>query len=141
MFIASIAFFLSLALVVLLFGLKHWEVARGRIVMPNVRASADHRARALKAHLGTWLVELQKLPSYLAYLSRFLVHEAALGFAQIARMLEAQAHNVADLVSHKRSFEKRSGGVGETRSEFLKKMSDRTSGSSLDTQDDNGHNA
>lgn len=141
MIFAGLAFFLSLALIVLLFGVKHWETARQRVLFPGLRARADNQAIALKALLERGLVELQGLPPFVAYLSRLFVHEAALGFARLARLMEAQAHNIAELVSHKRTFEPR-----ETRSEFLKKVSDRTSGqpgpgSNLDSTNDNGHNA
>jgi len=47
------------------------------------------------------------------------VREAALGLAASARYLERQAHRLADLVSHKRGFERR-----ETKSEFLKQVTD-----------------
>jgi hypothetical protein len=46
-----------------------------------------------------------------------------LGFAAFARSSERQAHRLADLVSHKHGFVPR-----ETRSEFLRKMSEHKNG-------------
>lgn len=121
MLIAGIAFFTSLALIALLFGVKHFEIARQRVFLPRVRERADRQALALKRALERALIDLQQLPPFFMHVSRLLVHEAALGFAQLARLMESQARGVADLVSHKRTFEPR-----EPRSEFLKKVGDRS---------------
>jgi hypothetical protein len=73
-------------------------------------------------------VDLAKVPPELLRFSRIALHEAALGFAYLARLAERRAHRIADFVSHKRHYERR-----ETRSEFLKKVSEGRNGS-LDTE-------
>lgn len=113
----SLIFLLTLVLIALLFALKNWEVRNGRVVAPAMRSRADEGAIELKRLALESGSEIQKLWPMLLLLSRYFVHEAALGFARLARGLEGQAHNVADLVSHKRSFTPR-----QTRSEFLRKM-------------------
>ena len=126
MLVASLIFLLALVLIALLFALKQWEINHGRTLSPALRARADAGARELKHRALESGTEIQKLWPFAILLTRYLVHEAALGFARIARGLEREAHNVADLVSHKRSFTPR-----ETRSEFLRKM-DRKSGTQID---------
>lgn len=126
MLVASIIFLIALVLIALLFALRQWEINHGRTLSPALRSRADHAATELKHRALESGTEIQKLWPFAILLSRYLVHEAALGFAQIARVLEREAHNVAELVSHKRSFTPR-----ETRSEFLRKM-DRGNGTNID---------
>ena len=59
------------------------------------------------------------------------LHFAALEFAHLARQASRQAHRLADFVSHKRNFERK-----ETRSEFLRKMTELKNGNAP-TPDDN----
>ena len=123
MIIAIVIFFLSLLGIVGLFGLKHWEEKKQRVIAGVRRARADERALQLKTWLENSRGELKKLPPVLLRLSRFFVHEAALGAAASARFVERQAHRLADMVSHKHHFERR-----EPRSEFLKRMTDHKNG-------------
>ncbi|OGG53659.1 hypothetical protein A2851_02105 [Candidatus Kaiserbacteria bacterium RIFCSPHIGHO2_01_FULL_53_29] len=116
-------FFISLVGIGLLFGLKYWEMRRERILAPSMRSELDRRAVQLKELMAAARVDLAKLPPIAVRLSRLAIHEAALGFAALARFAEGQAHRLADLVSHKHRFERR-----ETRSEFLKKVAEHKSG-------------
>ncbi len=132
MLVAGIFFFASLILIVALFALKYVELRRGTRLAPSLRDRADQRALALKAMLAVSRREASRIPPTLIYLSGVLVHEAALGFAKIARVLERQAHNVADMVSHKRGFERK-----EPRSEFLKEMNGHKNGTSALDESEN----
>lgn len=119
MLVAAIIFGLSLFGIGTLFAVKAWEVHSERILAPGMRGKADENALKFKRLLNRSRDEMEKLPPRVVYLSRVALHLLALGTARFARFLEAQAHRVADLVSHKRTFEKR-----ETNSEFLKQVSD-----------------
>lgn len=121
-FVTSI-FYLSLAGIVALFFLKYWEIKNQLEFVPLLRKEADERAHQIKALLAQAQVEASKLPPKLLYLTRTAVHIAALEIAHFARVLEEQAHRLADLASHKHHFEK-----GETKSEFLKKVSEHKNG-------------
>lgn len=138
MVFATIIFVGSLIGIVALFGLKHWEMRREKLLVPAMRSELDRRAVQLKELMAAARVDLEKLPPIVMRLSRFAIHEAALGFAAMAHFAEREAHRVADLVSHKHRFERR-----ETRSEFLKKVAEHKNGNSngLDTTSDNGHNS
>lgn len=117
MLIAIGSFFIALVGLIALFALKRVEVRRGTVFLPEWRAKADERSLQLKsAGIGLW-ADITKFPPVALRTSRFLVHETALGIAAFARMAERGAHRLADLVSHKRGFERR-----ETRSEFLRKV-------------------
>ena len=131
MFIATIVFFVSLLGIAGLFGLKYWELSRERIIAENLRARGDRRAEQLKELMIAAEADLEKLPPTLLRLTRILIHEAALAFAALARLLERGAHRLADLVSHKRGFEKR-----DTRSEFLRKVSEHKNGGEESDSDD-----
>lgn len=124
MLIWAVIFFLALLGIVALFAVKYWETRTDKQLAPITREKADERALEFKDFLARSRVELAKLPPTLVYISRFAVHEAALGAAALARMLEHQSHRLADLVSHKHRFERR-----ETNSEFLKQVSDYKNGS------------
>ncbi len=88
--------------------------------MSRIMDKADALALALKRFLMDARIILSRIPPLLMYLSRYALRELALGAAKFARGIESEMHRVADLVSHKRSFERR-----EPRSEFLKKVSER----------------
>jgi len=135
MFAAGIVFAISLLLTIALFALKQWELSRARTVAPALRERADLRALQVKDLALAARKDLSKLPPHIVLIARLLIHEVALGIAALARLLERQAHRLADYVSHKRGFEKR-----ETRSEFLKKVAERKNGD-LDTTGGNGHNS
>ena len=132
MLFATIVFLVSLAGIILLFGLKYWENRRTRVVAPLLREQLDTQAIHLKELMHAARADLGKVPPEVLRLSRIGVHKAALGLAALALMAEYRAHRVADLVSYKHRFEKR-----ETQSEFLKKVSEHKNGngngSGLDT--------
>jgi hypothetical protein len=127
MTVAIAAFTIALLLIIALFSLKSYEVRSNRVVMYEMRLRADEFAVDLKDWLLHMRDQLEQLPPMMAYLSRWLVHEAALGFAAAARLAESQAHRLAEVVSHKRSFERR-----ETKSDFLKRVTEYKSGSDIE---------
>jgi len=86
------------------------------------------RAQQVKELLDAARVDLAKVPPEGVRLFRIGIHMLALGFAALARTAERYAHRLADLVSYKHRFEKR-----DTRSEFLKKVSEHKNGNGLDT--------
>ena len=118
-----IIFGISLIAIASLFVLKNWETGSGRVIAPAFRYDADVRAIQLKSRLSHVRLDLARIPPLALLYCRYLIHEGALGFAAFARLSEKQAHRVADLVSHKRTFVTR-----ETRSEFLRKVSDHKNG-------------
>lgn len=136
MLIAGTFFFGSLLGIAAIFCVKYWEQRHNRVLAPGLRERLDVRALQTKELLAAARMDLAQLPPALVRLSRFLIHEAALGFALLARIVEKQSYRLADLVSHKHRFEKR-----ETRSEFLKKVSEHKNGNGLDTTGDNGQNS
>lgn len=120
MMIAALAFFaISLLGIIVLFVLKAWELRTSNVLAPQMRERADLKAYEFKVLLMRAQSELRKLPPETIYFSRVVLHDAALGAAAIARFLEQQSHRLADLVSHKRGFERR-----EPRNEFLKNVSE-----------------
>ena len=120
---AIVVFGLSLIAIMSLFVLKQWETQSGRVIAPALRVKADHRAVELKAKLFRLRLDLARILPITVLYTRYLIHEAALGFAVFARASERQAHRLAEMVSHKRTFVAR-----ETRSEFLKKVSGHKNG-------------
>lgn len=136
MLYALVIFIVSLLAIAALFTLKYWELRTGRTLLPSLRVKADEQALRLKELLIAALLDLAKLPPNALRLSRYLVHEAALGLAALARIGERQAHRLADTVSYKHRFERR-----ETRSEFLKKVAEgKHGGDEVDASEVNGHN-
>ena len=125
MIFAAVIFVLTLLGTIALFALKYWEIRTERMLFARMRESFDARALQLKDLLAAARVDLATVPPLLVRLGRLLVHEFALAFAATARFAETQAHQLADLVSYKHHFEKR-----ETRSEFLKKVSEHKNGGS-----------
>jgi len=119
MMFAVTVYIASLVGIVAIFSVKFWEDKKQVVIAPSFRASADEHARELKRLVGRSRVEMMKLPPVLLYVSRVLVHMAALKAAASARYLERQAHRLADVVSHKHRFERRA-----PRSEFLKQMNE-----------------
>ena len=118
MVFATLIFALSLLGIIILFVLKAWEVRTERFLAPLLRERIDGRALEVKRLIALSQGELRKLPPEMVFLMRTVLHDAALGAASVARFLEGQSHRLADLVSHKRGFERR-----ETRSDFLKHVS------------------
>ena|SRR6185436_13173327 len=123
MLFAIIVFAFSFVGITGLFALKYWELQRERVVLPEFRRKNDMRAQRVKELAHAARVDLEKLLPEIVRVARILVHEAALALAALARFSERQAHRLADLVSHKRGFERR-----ETRSEFLKKVAEHKNG-------------
>ncbi len=130
MVISAVTFFLSLSGIAALFYMKHWELKRERALSPNLREQADLYALDLKLLLERSRFEAAKIPPLLMLFARFLVHEGAMYFAQFSRFTERKAHELADLVSYKHRFERR-----ETKSEFLKQVSDHKSETPADKTD------
>ena len=144
---AAIVFIVSLMGIAALFALKYRELRIGRVFFPELRRRSDVRAEQVRELAVAARMDLAKLIPEVIRMSRALIHEGALAFAALARFLERQAYRLADLVSHKRGFERR-----ETRSEFLKKVAEHPirnrNGSNgagknggLDTTESNGHNS
>ena len=126
MIFASIVFFISLLGIAGLFTAKHFEERHQKIVLSSLlRERADEHAIQLKALLLAQRADAAKLPGILMHLGHVAIHKGALEAARFARFLETQAHRLADFVSHKHHFKKR-----ETRSEFLKQVSEHKNGSS-----------
>lgn len=119
MVLAYAVFFISLAGLVTLFGLKEWEMRSGRASFPSLRRKLDEWAFSVQDAMVALKADAEKIPPELVHLSRILVHEIALSLASILRFLALQAHKLAELVSHKRNFVRRA-----PRSEFLKKVID-----------------
>jgi len=124
MLAAGIIFGISLLGIIALFAVKQWELSHERVLIPSLRRRADIRALQVKDLAYAARKDLAKLPPQIILITRVIIHEAALGFAALARLLERQAHRLADTVSHKRGFERR-----ETRSEFLKKVAEHKNSS------------
>lgn len=120
---AAAVFAGSLVGIIALFTLKYWELRRGTLLMPGIRAKLDGRALQIKELVSAARTDVSRLAPELVRFARRSIHEGALAFAALARTLERQAHRLADTVSHKRGFERR-----ETRSEFLKKVAEHKQG-------------
>lgn len=127
-------FFFSLVGLIAFFAVKRVELRRGVVFFPIWRSRADLEATRLKGFGAILWADITKVPPAALRMARSAAHEAALGLAMFARMSEKGAHRLADLVSHKRGFERR-----ETRSEFLRQVGERKNGE-LDATDTNGQN-
>lgn len=123
MIFALVIFFISLLGIVALFGVKYWEEQHQRVLASTFREEADERAHQLKELIAIGKVELARLPPEIIHLAHVYIHAAALQAARLARGLEAQAHRLADFVSHKHHFTRRA-----PQSEFLKKVSEYKNG-------------
>ena len=124
---ALILFIASLVGVVGLFTLKYWETARGVVLAPALRRMADEKAIELKYFLERCRAASNQVAPFAVKLMRVIIHDLALAFAAFAREAEKQSYRLADLVSHKHRFERR-----ETRSQFLKDVSDFKNGPALE---------
>jgi hypothetical protein len=113
----------SALLIIAIFALKLWEQKRGRSLAPAMRQSLDIRALQVKELLRALGADFGKLPPEMVHFTRIGIHTLALGMARLAQVLEAQAHRLADLVSHQHRFERRA-----PRSEFLKKVIEHKKG-------------
>jgi hypothetical protein len=119
MYITTGIFFLSLVLIVSLFGFKLYEERRGILFAPAFRSAADRWALTLKGLVLALRTDASKIFPELVHLMRILIHEAALALSRLLRRLSAAAHALADLVSHKHAFERRA-----PRSAFLTKVAE-----------------
>lgn len=115
----------SIVGVLLLFAVKKYELSRGVLIGGSFRDDADLFAMRVKWIFLVIEWYLSRLPDFMFLLTRYGIRIGALYTARLARRAEAQAHHVADFVSHKRNFERR-----ETKSQYLKQVSDKS---------DNGH--
>ncbi len=120
---AATLFGISLVGIVALLWLKYWELAHSRQLAPHLRMRADEEALRLKELIAAAQVDAGKLPPLVLHALQVVLHAAAVDFGHFAHWLGSQAHRLADMVSHRRHFERR-----ETRSEFLKKVSEHKSG-------------
>ncbi|RJQ35704.1 hypothetical protein C4568_00485 [Candidatus Parcubacteria bacterium] len=120
---AGITFSLALILIITLFAIKLREQRTGTRILPAWRDALDTEAIHIKGLIGAAELDMKKLPPLFLYWTHVVVHIAALEFARAARAASSRAHALADFVSHKRNFKR-----GQTRSEFLKKMSERKNG-------------
>ena len=118
-----IVFCASIALIALLLLLKRIEFSRGRRFGEGIRIYADYGALRVKNVLSHSEEMLENVPWFIMALVRYGIHVGALSFARLARMSAIQAHRLTDLVSHKRSFERR-----ETKSPYLKEVGDFKNG-------------
>lgn len=116
---AIIVFCASLLGIAFLFTLKKIEVARNSRFAEVMRMRADNGALRIKTLLESLEGHLENIPFFLAAVLRYGIHIGALGFARLARTSEEYAHALAEMVSHKRTFERR-----ETKSQFLKDVSE-----------------
>ena len=131
---AAVVFFLALACIIAIFLIKNREEKTGQRIAVEWRDAGDREALRLKELLDAAHLDLKKVPPLLNHVAHVALHFAALEFARAARMASYQAHRLADFVSHKHNFERK-----ETRSEFLKKMSEGKGG--YENGGGNGHEA
>lgn len=129
MLAAGVLFFASIFGIAAIFELKNLETRGKTFIDPTFRRRADDQALRLKAYLGSFRSSSYAWPLALFALIRTLIHLVALGIARIARVTEKQAHRLADLVSHKRGFERR-----ETRSEFLRQVTEHKNSTDFDAR-------
>lgn len=117
MILVGTVFFISLLGIVGLFALKIWEERHSRVLVPELRDLADEKAIRLKAQMIEMRAQIARLPPEAMHITRLLIHVLALRAAALARKAESAAHRLADMVSHKRGFERT-----DTKSQFLKKI-------------------
>lgn len=126
-FAALVVFATSFFLLLILFAVKRIEAGRRARFAEGFRARADGGALRIKSVLETGESYLEELPFFLGAVSRYFIHIGALSFARLARTSAKRAHQLADLVSHKRGFERR-----ETKSQFLREVSEAKNGKHTD---------
>lgn len=120
----SVLFSVSFLGIVALFMLKAWEVRRdGARVMETWRTQADGFALCCKRVLVRWDHFFSRLPLIVTALTRIGIARVAVSFSRLASTAAEHADRLADLVSYKHRFERR-----ETKSDFLKRMSESTKG-------------
>jgi hypothetical protein len=127
MMAASIIFGLSLIGIIGLFVLKSIEIRRDRRFLPGIRSRADDQALRLKDALLDSRHQAAKLAPFSVFIARLVLREIALGLARFGRMLEREAHRLADMASSKHKFERK-----ETKSEFLRSVTEHKNGNGVD---------
>ncbi len=127
--VALIVFGVSLVGLVLLFAIKAREATYPSVARARWREKADELALGIK--WGGMVLEwyISRLPLIANLLTRRFVRSAALSFAHFARLSSEQAHRLADFVSHKRSFERK-----ETKSDFLKQVTEHKNGNGVPSE-------
>src|SRR3989344_88559 len=128
--IAGVTFFASLLLTCFLFALRVREIETGRRFAPRLRDAADREALHFKDLLYGMHIDLKKVPPLLLHGGHVALLFIAIEFARGARAASLSAHAFADFVSEKRNYHLR-----QTRSEFLRRMSQRRKGN----EEGNGH--
>lgn len=123
----AVVFFFSLAGIAALFGMKRWEEKNGREIAPETRRFLDERALHAKELLIAMRHDAAKLPPILLHAAQRTLHGMMVDFARLSYSLARLSHQLADSVSHQRHFIRR-----ETRSEFLKKVSEGVAGGGTD---------
>jgi hypothetical protein len=126
MVVAISAFLVSLFGIVVLFSVKYREAKTGHTYFPSFRDASDEKALVIKKVLLRTRVMIERLPPIVLLVIRFYVRVLALKFASFLKYGENQAHRLADIVSYKHRFERR-----ETRSEFLRQVSDHKNGGAM----------
>lgn len=125
MILAGTLFAFSLFGIIILFCAKAYELAHPHPVRAKWRESADGFALRVKWTLRVIEWYIAHTPQFLSLFGRWSIRTGALWFARLARLSAEEAHRLADMVSHKRGFERR-----ETKSEFLKQVTDHKNGNS-----------
>jgi hypothetical protein len=116
---AMIVFGVSILCISALFYIKHWEEKEARVFVPGLRLAADGKALEFKELLVRFRGEFRKFGPTSIRIGRVILHDLALSLAALSRASERQAHRLADMLSHKHTFQRR-----ETRNDFLKQVSD-----------------
>lgn len=120
---AFVIFGLSLFGIIILFTIKIREMAYPSAARARWRDRADDFALEIKWVILVVEWYVSRIPLFTMLIARRLVHGAALSFARLARVSAEQAHRLADVVSHKRTFERRA-----TKSDFLKQVIEHKNG-------------
>lgn len=115
MWFIIVIFFVSLAGLLALFGIKYLETKRGVVYGAGFRARADERARKVKSALVRNLLQLEEVPLTILLWIRAGIHMFAVWMAEMARNAESAAHALANFVAHQRHME-----IRETRSDYLR---------------------
>ena len=113
----------SLFGIVALLSFKAWEMRRGALVLPGLRAALDRGALVLKQQLERIEGVLARLPAMMSLFSLQVLALVTVKLARMARGASEAAYRLADFISHKHNFERR-----EIRSEFLKTMIEHKNG-------------
>jgi len=100
-----VVFAFSLALLFLLFGVKHWERSGGRVLFQEHRARADAFAAA-QARVLVRDVPVESREALLHVL-QLLAHKAVLGALCALRVAERRFERLADSITGRRTVKKK----------------------------------